>query len=50
MNCLKLMKVEYFIPKPTVHSKSGTKREINSNTGLSQETRKILNKQSNLTP
>ena len=29
-------------------SKSGTKREVYSNTGLPQETRKISNKQSNI--
>ena len=31
-------------------SKSNSKREVYSNTILLQETRKILNKQSNLTP
>ena len=31
-------------------SKSSSKREIQSNTSLPQETRKISNKQSNLTP
>lgn len=32
------------------YSKSGTKREIYSNLGLPQETRKISNKQCNITP
>ena len=31
-------------------NKSSSKREFNSNTSLSQETRKISNKQPNLTP
>ena len=32
------------------HSKSSSEREVYSNTILSQETRKISNKQPNLTP
>ena len=32
------------------HSKSSSKREIYSNTGLPQETRKISNKQPKFTP
>ena len=36
--------------KPLGCSKSVSKREIYSNTGLPQETRKISNKQSNLVP
>ena len=37
-------------PKPMGHSKSISKREVYSNTNLPQETRKISNKQPNLTP
>ena len=37
-------------PKPMGCSKSSSKREVYSYTSLPQETRKILNKQSNLTP
>ena len=37
-------------PKPMGHSKVNFKREVYSNTMLPQETRKISNKQSNLTP
>ena len=37
-------------PKPMKYSKSGSKREVYSNTILSKETRKIFNKQRNLTP
>ena len=37
-------------PKPMGCSKSSYKREVYSNTILPQETRKISNKQSNLTP
>ena len=37
-------------PKPMGCSKSGSKREVYSNTSLYQDTRKIPNKQSNLTP
>ena len=37
-------------PKPMGHSKSSSKREVYSYTSLPQETRKISNKQSNLTP
>ena len=37
-------------PKPMGCSKSGSKREVYSDTSLPQETRKISNKQSNLTP
>ena len=36
-------------PKPTGCSKSSSKREVYSNTILPQETRKISNKQLNLT-
>ena len=36
-------------PKPMVCSKSSSKREVYTNTILSQETRKISNKQPNLT-
>ena len=36
--------------KPMGCSKSSSKREVYSNTILRQETRKISNKQSNLTP
>ena len=36
-------------PKSVKCSKSGTKKEVYGNTGLPQETRKISNKQSNLT-
>ena len=38
------------IQKPMEHSKSSSKREVYSNTMLPQETRKISNKQPNLTP
>ena len=37
-------------PKPMGCSKSSSKREVYSYTRLPQETRKISNKQSNLTP
>ena len=37
-------------PKPLERSKSSSKREVYSNTILPQETRKISNKQLNLTP
>ena len=37
-------------PKPMGCSKSSSKREVYSNTLLSQETGKISNKQPNLTP
>ena len=37
-------------PKPMGYSKSSSKREVYSYTSLPQETRKISNKQSNLTP
>ena len=37
-------------PKPMGCSKSSSKREVYTYTSLSQETRKILNKQSNFTP
>ena len=37
-------------PKSLGCSKSGSKWEIHSNTGLPQEARKISNKQPNLTP
>ena len=38
------------LTKSTGCSKSSSKREVHSNTGLPQETRKISNKQSNPTP
>ena len=37
-------------PKPMGCSNSKSKREVYSNTSLPQETRKMSNKQSNLTP
>ena len=37
-------------PKPVGHSKRSSKREVYSNTSLFQETRKISNKQSNVSP
>ena len=37
-------------PKSMEHSKSSSKREVYSDKSLHQETRKISNKQSNLTP
>ena len=37
-------------PKPKACRKSSSKREVYSNTSLPQETRKISNKQSNVTP
>ena len=37
-------------PKPMGWSKSSSKREVESNTILPQETRKISNKQPNITP
>ena len=37
-------------PKPMGYSKSSSKREVYSNTILPQETRKISNKQRNITP
>ena len=37
-------------PKPMGHSKSSYKRDVYSNIILPQETRKISNKQPNLTP
>ena len=37
-------------PKPVRCNKNSSKREVHSNTILPQETRKISNKQSNLTP
>ena len=37
-------------PKPMGCSKSSSKKEVYSNTSLPQETKKISNKQSNLTP
>ena len=37
-------------PKPMEYSKSSSKRAVYTNTILSQETRKISNKQPNLTP
>ena len=36
--------------KPMGYSKSSSKREVDSNTILSQETRKTLNRQPNFTP
>ena len=38
------------VQKPLGCSKGGPKREVYSNTSLSQETRKVLNTQPNLTP
>ena len=38
------------MPEFMRYSKSGSKREVYSNTGLSQQTRKISNKQSNNAP
>ena len=38
------------VPKPLRHSKRGSKREVYSKTILPQDTRKISNKKSNLTP
>ena len=38
------------IQKPMGHGKISSKREVYSNTSLPQETRKISNKQPNLTP
>ena len=43
-------KRKYAITKSTGCSQNCIKREIHSNTGLPQETRKISNKNSNLTP
>lgn len=43
-------KRKYTITKSTGCSQNGIKREIHSNTGLPQQTRKISNKNSNLTP
>ena len=40
----------YDNPKPMRHSKSTSEKDVNSNTILSQEIRKISNKQSKLTP
>ena len=37
-------KWKYSLPKSMRYSKSGSKREVHSNTGLPQETRKISNK------
>ena len=44
------MKMQIQHTKSIGCSKSGIKREVHSNTGLPQETRKISNKYSNLTP
>ena len=38
------------MPEFMVYSKSSSKREVYSDTGLSQQTRKISNKQSNNAP
>ena len=46
----KRQKQKYNIPKSMGCSKSSSKREGHSNTGLPQDIRKILNKQSNFTP
>ena len=43
------MKMETQRPKSMGYSKSSSKRAVYSNTSLPQRTRKILNKQSNLT-
>ena len=44
------MKMEIQHSKIMGHDKDISKMEIYSNTGLTQETRKISNEQSNLTP
>ena len=41
---------KYDIPKFMGQSKSSSKREVHSNTGLPQKIRRISNKQSNFTP
>ena len=43
-------KWKYHIPNSVGCIKSDTKREVYSNTGIYQDTRKISNKQSDLTP
>ena len=43
-------KQQYDDSKPMEHSKSSSKREVYNYTSLLQETRKVSNKQSNLTP
>ena len=37
-------------PKPPGHSESSSKREVDRNTGLHQETRKNSNRRSNIMP
>ena len=49
-NTWEQMKMKTHSPKPLRCSKSGPKREVYSNTSLSQKARKISNKQSNCTP
>ena len=44
------MKMELYHIKPMGCSKRSSKREVYSNTILPQETRKVSNKQPNLTP
>ena len=44
------MKWKHSVPKSMECSKSSSKREVYSNMSLPQETRKISNKQPNLTP
>ena len=44
------LKWKHNTPKSMECSKSSSKREVYSNTGLPQETRKISNKQPNLPP
>ena len=44
------MKTKHDNPKPMRHSKSSSKREVYHERSLPQETRKISNKQRNLTP
>ena len=43
-------KLKHDNPKPMGHSKNSSKREVYSNTLSPQETKKISNKQPNLTP
>ena len=44
------MKMKHNCSKPLKCSKGSPKREVYSNTGFSQETRKVSNTQANLTP
>ena len=41
---------KYYLKIPVGYSESSPKKEIHSNSGLPQGTRKISNKQSNFTP